>query len=146
MILPSAALRNPKMLRTAPLACRTSLVLACFVAATLPAAAGNWPRFRGPNGTGIAAYDFKGELVWQRDLGSFTSQHGPGTSPMVYEDKVILANDQDGKSELLALDGKTGKPVWQKERKAFRACYATPFLLEKGEGTPELIVASTAGV
>jgi len=108
----------------------------------------------------MCGYDFQGELVWQRDLGKYTSQHGPGHSPIVYQGRVIYANDQDGSAELLALDARTGKPVWQVERPPYRACYSTPLLLENGvpltlpsppggegrvRGT-ELIVASTAGI
>ena len=93
----------------------------------------------------LSAYDFKGNPVWHRVLGEFTSQHGAGASPMVVDGKVIVNNDQDGKSELIALDAKTGKPAWQVPRPPFRACYSTPFLLEKS-GNTELIVVSTAGV
>jgi outer membrane protein assembly factor BamB len=79
-------------------------------------------------------------------VGGFTSQHGAGTSPIVCDDKVILANDQDGFSELLALDAATGKPAWRSPRKAFRTCYSTPFVLERPAQAKQLIVASTAGV
>jgi outer membrane protein assembly factor BamB len=92
------------------------------------------------------AYDFNGNPVWNRDLGPFTSQHGAGASPIVYKDKVILNNDQDGKADVLALSARTGKPLWQSNRKAFRASYSTPFLLDRANDTPELIVTSTEGV
>jgi outer membrane protein assembly factor BamB len=95
---------------------------------------------------GLYAYDLDGKLVWSRDLGPFKSQHGPGTSPMVYRDKVYVANDQDGAAAVLALEAKTGKVVWQARRRAYRACYAMPFLLEQPGAGPQLIVASTAGI
>jgi outer membrane protein assembly factor BamB len=94
----------------------------------------------------LHAYDFKGKDVWTRGLGGFKSQHGPGQSPIVVDDKVIFANDQDESSVLIALDAKTGKPAWQAERKHFRSCYSTPFLLERKGGATELVVASTAGL
>ncbi len=94
----------------------------------------------------MAAYDFQGNLIWQRELGNFTADHGFGTSPVVYKDKVFLANDQDGKASLLALEAKTGKTIWQVLRRGFRISYSTPFLLERQGVAPELIVASTAGV
>ncbi len=94
----------------------------------------------------LAAYDFKGELAWSRDLGAFKSQHGAGFSPVVVDDKVILSNDQDGSAVLVALEARTGKPVWQAQRNAFRACYSTPFVLDKSGGDKELIVVSTAAV
>src|SRR5262245_160372 len=96
--------------------------------------------------TFLSVYDFKGKLAWRRDLGAFKSQHGPGASPIVFQDKVILPNDQDGSSVLIALEAGTGKPAWQAKRRAFRACYSTPFLLEPESARPEMIVVSTAGI
>ncbi|GBD35232.1 Outer membrane protein assembly factor BamB [bacterium HR36] len=94
----------------------------------------------------LLACDFAGKTVWEHDLGPYTSQHGAGHSPIVHQGKVIVANDQDGTSVLQALDAKSGKPLWQTPRKPFRACYSTPFILQRpGRGT-ELIVASTAGI
>jgi outer membrane protein assembly factor BamB len=100
------------------------------------------------NGVSLAAYSVQGKPVWQHQLGQFTSQHGPGTSPVVYEGKVFFADDQDGSATLYALDAVTGKVAWQAPRKAFRACYSTPFLLPRSADRPasELIVASTAGI
>src|SRR5262249_49315479 len=95
---------------------------------------------------GLFAFDFNGTQLWKRGLGRFVSQHGPGVSPMVVGDKVILPNDQDGTSVLVAVDAKSGQIAWEVPRKAFRTCYSTPFVLEKPGAAPELIVASTAGI
>jgi outer membrane protein assembly factor BamB len=95
---------------------------------------------------GLYAYDLSGNPVWDRNLGPFISQHGAGASPIVYKDKVILNHDRDDKAEVLALNAETGKPVWQISRKSFRACYSTPFLLDRPNAGPELIVTSTQGV
>jgi outer membrane protein assembly factor BamB len=95
----------------------------------------------------LGAYDFKdGKPLWEHNLGSFKSQHGFGHSPMLVDGKVILANDQDGSSHLLAFDAKSGAKAWQTERKPYRACYSTPILRAKPDGGQELIVASTAGI
>ena len=94
----------------------------------------------------VDAFDFQGKPLWNRDLGSFTSQHGAGTSPIVYQDKVILANDQDGAATVYALNARDGTITWQASRRPFRACYSMPFLLEKPGQPAELIVASTAGI
>jgi outer membrane protein assembly factor BamB len=100
----------------------------------------------------LTAFDFAGERVWSRDLGSYVSEHGAGISPIVYDGKVYVADDQGEKIEkpvpcaVLAFNAKDGTDVWKAPRKSFRACYSTPFLLESEKGKPELIVASTAGV
>src|SRR5205807_2831553 len=57
---------------------------------------------------GLYAYDFQGKLVWKHELGPYASQHGPGTSPIVHDGRVFLANDQDGASTLVALDARSG--------------------------------------
>lgn len=90
------------------------------------------------------AFDFKGDPAWSTPLGSFVSQHGAGASPLLYQDKLFLAHDMDGKSILYCLDKKTGKEVWKKERPAFRACYGVPFILGGEGGRPaELVVTSS---
>jgi outer membrane protein assembly factor BamB len=96
----------------------------------------------------LNAYDFKGELTWEKPLGPYSGEHGAGISPMVVDGMVILANDQtapEGESVVVALSAKDGKTLWEKKRKTFRACYSTPFVLESGDRR-ELVVASTAGV
>jgi outer membrane protein assembly factor BamB len=93
----------------------------------------------------LFAYTINGKLAWKRNLGPFKSQHGPGFSPIVHDGLVIVNNDQDGSAVLKAFEAKTGKPAWEAKRKAFRACYSTPFISE-GPGGNQLIVASTAGI
>ncbi len=93
----------------------------------------------------VAGYDYGGKKLWTRDLGAFKSQHGAGHSPIVVGDKVILANDQDGSSSVVALDAANGTIAWEKTRPAHRACYSTPILLEHPGAEPELLVASTFG-
>jgi outer membrane protein assembly factor BamB len=93
----------------------------------------------------LAAYDYQGAALWQRDLGGFKSQHGPAFSPVVVDGKVVVCDDQDGSAVLLAFDARSGKPVWQVQRKAYRACYSVPFVRDTGAGK-ELIVVTTAAV
>jgi outer membrane protein assembly factor BamB len=94
----------------------------------------------------LSAYEFEGNVLWTRDLGEFKGNHGSGHSPVLYQDKVILANDQDGNSHVIALDTASGADVWKVARPPFRTCYSTPFLLEREGHATELIVASTAGI
>jgi outer membrane protein assembly factor BamB len=107
----------------------------------------------------VTAYSFKGDELWSRNFGEFVSQHGAGASPILYKDKLILANDKDSHydiktqqkpvtnpSQLLALDKKTGQTVWEMPREAYRACYSAPFVLEKPGHAAELIVTSTTAI
>ena len=95
-----------------------------------------------PERFNVAALDYDGKEAWRRDLGPFVSQHGHGASPIVFEDAVVLANDQDGRSFLVALDAATGKTRWLTERKSTKAAYSTPCVFQREGGPPELIFTS----
>lgn len=104
-------------------------VIACFVSAD-----NFWVR----------AFDHAGRELWSRDLGPFESQHGHGASPMIHENTVVVTNDQDGESFVVALDLKTGVPVWKTPRRpapTFTA-YATPIVHVRADGSPELLLTS----
>ena len=69
----------------------------------------------------LFAHDFDGKELWTYPMGEFRSQHGPGGSPMVHDGKVVYVNDQDGASEVICVEARTGREVWKKPRRAFRA-------------------------
>jgi outer membrane protein assembly factor BamB len=93
----------------------------------------------------LHAFDYDGNLQWKQDLGPFQAQHGAGTSPVEYGGRVYVNDDQDGPAVLRAFDGKSGKPVWQAERKGHRACYSPPVLRDTPDGK-ELVVVSTTAI
>jgi outer membrane protein assembly factor BamB len=91
---------------------------------------------------GIHAYDFSGKLVWKASVGNIAKAGmGPGTSPVIWEDLLILQCDQEmgAGSAILALDRHTGKQVWRTERTTRRS-WATPLIVSAGERT-ELIAS-----
>jgi outer membrane protein assembly factor BamB len=92
----------------------------------------------------LMALTHDGQTVWEKDLGPFASQHGGGASPIVYQDRVVLGNEQDGESFLIAVDAATGKTRWQTPRKAEETAYSTPCVYEPKDGPPALIFNSHA--
>ena len=89
---------------------------------------------------GLYTYDFKGNLVWTALLGPIpTLGMGTGTSPVLYENLVILQCDEETgeKSFIAALDRKTGKEVWRTQRKV-QVSWSTP-LIVPGPPRAELI-------
>lgn len=102
----------------------------------------------------LTALDHAGKQVWQRDFGPYVSQHGCGGSPMVYEGKVYLSNEQesaaqtkgpvDGVSSILAVDAKTGKTIWQTSRSTETAAYTTPCVYTPAGGKPQILFHSQA--
>ena len=69
---------------------------------------------------GLLALDFEGKQVWHRDLGQFNAFHGTASSPLLYGERVIVAQDHRGSggSFIAAFDAKTGEPLWRTARSA----------------------------
>jgi outer membrane protein assembly factor BamB len=94
---------------------------------------------------GLYAYDFKGKLAWKAHIGNIaTLGMGAATSPILFEDLVIMQADEDnGEASLIvALDKKTGKEVWKQSRKGLQVSWATP-LLVRTANRAELIASGT---
>jgi outer membrane protein assembly factor BamB len=79
-----------------------------------------------PEHFSVIALDHDGKDVWQRDLGPYKANHAAGASPILYEDLLIVPNDQDGPSSIVALDKRTGAVRWQTPRKTTRFSASTP--------------------
>jgi outer membrane protein assembly factor BamB len=95
---------------------------------------------------GLYAYDFNGKLAWKTNVGRIIKAGlGPGTSPVLYKNLLIIQADQEmgTGSSILALDKTTGKEVWRTERSTRRS-WATPLIVEVGDRTE--LVASGAEV
>ena len=92
----------------------------------------------------VRCFSHSGDEIWQRDLGKFTSQHGHGASPIIHGDHVIVTNDQDAESFILALDLATGKTVWQTPRRAQLSgtSYCTPTVYTGSGLKPAILVSS----
>ena len=103
--------------------------------------------------TRLIALDHSGDEVWRRDFGSFSSSHGFGTSPMVYDGLVVFSDSQSaeqlppgqpaGQSRLIAVDSKTGKDVWKTNLTTRRVCYGVPCVWENNQGHSELVNCNT---
>jgi outer membrane protein assembly factor BamB len=109
---------------------------------------------------GLYAYDMDGKLLWKRapsekggelsweeSLGPIAKAGlGPGTSPILHEDLLILQVDQEmgADSAILALDKRTGAQVWKTERNNRRS-WATPIIVRAGDRL-ELIASGAESV
>lgn len=106
-----------------------------------------------PEQTLLKAFTHDGTEVWSRDLGTWQSQHGFGTSPIVHNGMVILHNSQQadklnpgeapGVSRMTAFDATTGKTKWSTELKSKNVCYSIPFVRTAADGKAELVCSST---
>jgi outer membrane protein assembly factor BamB len=87
----------------------------------------------------LTAYTHAGEKVWEYDLGPYRHGQGGATSPIVYQDVVLVANDHSAGSFLLAVDRMTGKELWKVDRLGKRACYGTPCINTPADRPAEVI-------
>ena len=66
---------------------------------------------------GLYAYDFDGKLAWKVIEKFHTAGLGTGTSPVLFNNAVIIQRDQDEKtSVVVAYDKTTGKELWKTPR------------------------------
>ena len=90
---------------------------------------------------GVYAYDFQGRLLWKVDIGKIdlgaydipTYEWGPASSPIIWNNLVILQVDTQADSFLLALDASTGKTVWKTDREEIPS-WGTPTIANTSAG------------
>lgn len=95
---------------------------------------------------GLFCFDTEGKLLWKKDLGpmdsgyfaSPTAQWGFGSSPIIYEEKVIVLCDVQKDSFIAAFDITDGRELWRTPRKDVPT-WGTPALVRTQERT-QLVV------
>lgn len=97
---------------------------------------------RTPGDMIVAAYDFEGNLKWSVKPGRFASVHGFCSSPVLFEDKVIVNGDHDGDSYIVALKNTTGETLWKVSRPNKTRSYVTPIIREVDGRTQMLFSGS----
>lgn len=90
----------------------------------------------------VGCWNVDGKELWRRDLGEFLSEHGPGHSPIIHGNLVIVPKDMKGPSAIYGLNLETGEIVWQTDREFRRTSYATPVVRTRKDGVEEVICVS----
>jgi len=92
----------------------------------------------------VAAFDFNGRRLWHKSLGLPDNVYGFATSLETYENRVLIQYDQgdgtEGKSRIYALDGLSGRTVWE-VRRALPNSWTSPVVVEV-EGRHQLVTLS----
>jgi outer membrane protein assembly factor BamB len=91
---------------------------------------------------GLICYDHQGKPLWEKRMGPFQDEYGSASSPVLIDDKVIIQQDHDVDSFLMALDRKTGKVIWKSERPGATRSFSTPAVWTRN-GQKELLVAGS---
>jgi outer membrane protein assembly factor BamB len=94
---------------------------------------------------GLFCHDTEGNLLWNRPMGPFKNTFGAGSSPIIVDDYIVLCQDHDTDSFLMALDKRTGNPVWTTDRSEFPRNYSTPVIWNVS-GKKQVVVAATLRV
>jgi outer membrane protein assembly factor BamB len=87
--------------------------------------------------TGAAAYSFDGKQRWLTNCGTTTHEFGTGTSPVLFENLVIV-NASVESGSLIALNKDDGKEVWR--QKGIKMSWSTPALVKTTGGKWEVAV------
>jgi outer membrane protein assembly factor BamB len=95
---------------------------------------------------GTACLDAEtGNVVWQQRL-PLDHAVGPGSSPILWHDRLLLVRDGRDAQYVAALDTKTGATAWKTERPPLgaangdhRKSFATPLLIGQGAQTQVLV-------
>jgi outer membrane protein assembly factor BamB len=96
---------------------------------------------------GLAAYAADGKERWTMPLGPFKSFYGMSASPIIAGDLVVLLCDQRSGSFLVAVDRKTGKMRWKKERPGAPEGWATPMVFRPtADASAQLIALGTTRI
>lgn len=95
---------------------------------------------------GLFCLDFKGNVLWERDFGQMEKRmsFGEGSSPALYDDKIVILWDHEGQSVIYVIDTKTGKDVWKKNRDE-RTSWGSPLIVEAG-GKTQVITSATGKI
>ncbi|MBL9132286.1 MAG: PQQ-binding-like beta-propeller repeat protein, partial [Verrucomicrobiaceae bacterium] len=101
------------------------------------------PKGEVPKGTVVvSAHDFTGKPLWQVKPGLFSSKHGFCSSPILFEDKVIVNCDHDGDGYIVALAKTDGKELWRIDRPNKTRSYCVPLIREIA-GRTQMVLSGT---
>jgi len=95
--------------------------------------------------SGLHAYDKDGNALWSKRMGPFNNDFGAGSSPIIVGERVILGQDHDTDSFLVAFDKKTGSQIWKTDRSEFPRNYCSPIVWDVN-GKQQIVVAATLRV
>jgi outer membrane protein assembly factor BamB len=88
---------------------------------------------------GLLSYDGDGRERWRVPLGPFNNLYGMGASPVLVDDAVVLACDQNTGSFLIAVAQRDGLIKWKTLRPEAHSGHSTPILFEP-RGAPAQVI------
>jgi outer membrane protein assembly factor BamB len=95
--------------------------------------------------SGLLCYDMHGKQLWHLPTGPFNDDYGAGSSPILVDDRILVNQDHDTDSFLMAVDKRTGSVIWKTDRSEFPRNYATPVIWQVN-GERQIVVPATLRV
>lgn len=91
---------------------------------------------------GTACVDTKSaQVIWRNQELYVHHENGPGSTPVIWKDKLIFHMDGSDNQYIVALEGSNGKVAWKTRRSGkmhenpqIRKCYGTPLILKTDRG------------
>jgi len=81
----------------------------------------------------VVCFDFEGRKIWQKNLGIPDNAYGYASSLEMYQNLLLIQYDQggveEGKSNFFALDGFSGRAVWETKRPVANS-WTTPIVTD----------------
>jgi len=93
----------------------------------------------------MAAFDFNGKPLWLVRPGEFQNDHGFSSSPVLYDDKVILSAQGKQGNFLVALSRVDGHTVWKNALENPSNSFGQP-LVRSLAGRPQLVLCGDKAV
>jgi outer membrane protein assembly factor BamB len=91
---------------------------------------------------GTAALNRSGEILWKNQNLGYRHGHGPGGSPALSGDLLVINGDGTDQQFVAALDKNTGEVRWKTPRVNSAMAYTTPLVIPRGEGKQVFSVGS----
>ena len=67
---------------------------------------------------GLYCLDFKGNIKWEKHIGTMQKRNafGEGSCPIIHGDTIVILQDHEGQSFIIALNKHTGDEIWKMDR------------------------------
>ncbi len=67
---------------------------------------------------GLYCLDMKGNKKWEKDIGKMVKRNsfGEGSCPMIHGDTIVILQDHERQSFIIALNKRTGDEIWKVDR------------------------------
>jgi outer membrane protein assembly factor BamB len=95
---------------------------------------------------GLYCLDFDGKVIWTRDFGQMEKKmsFGEGSSPVLYNNKIVIVWDHEGDSYLYILDKNTGEDI-KKIPRDETSSWASPVVVPVN-GRVQVITSATSKI